>query len=685
VGGRDLGGEQHEVVAAGEAGEAADDGEGVQGDVGVGLGEDRDGLAEGGAALLEAGHAAVEEGVGGLAAAMGLTGFAVGELPVVGVAAELVADARPDLAGEGGAGGGHGPGGGGLLGGAPDLGDAGDAAAAGVAGAALGVRGPEAAEAGGEDRGEDRGEGEAAAGAGAAAIEGSHHRGHRREAQLGVGLEAALQDGEQPAGDAGAAGWRPQLSEGDRLGDLGDGLAGEGELGVEALVERGAEAELIGGGAGDAAADELLGRHVSRGADDLLALGVAQVAGVAGVGAVGGVAVAALGGTAGEAEAEVEHAHAAVVAEHRVARLEVAMHEAGGVGRREAARGLHEHLDDLAPGAGLVLEPGLQGDAADQLHGDEDVAVVGADLVDDGDVGVGDAGHRLGLAEQAGVGAGGPGPARCAQELDGDPAVELGVDGGVHDAHRADAEALQQGEATDAVTGGQEVALAWRPGAGAVGLGAAARGDDRDGPRHRGPRAAGDRPADLGAHAEQVGLVEAVAGDVGPQLGLAIEGQRAGEVREQLVPQLARQRLEGAGVGGRPAQPQTRATDPPLRGERQGPLARVSAAQRPDGGDVAGLGQGGEQFGEPLRREEGAVAVQHAGAGVAVAHQLGDEEADPDRVAVDRVGAAGAGGGADEALGGVRRVLVREQARGQIDPVQIEVCQVGLAARGALS
>jgi hypothetical protein len=303
--------------------------------------------------------------------------------------------------------------------------------------------------------------------------------------------------------------------------------------------------------------------------------------------------------------------------------------------------------------------------------------------VDDDDVGVGRRGPSPGPRAAAGARPPARGPP-CAQDLDGDLAVELVVVGGVDDAHRAGAEALRIVKRPTR-TGGQEVALAGRPGAGAAGLGAGARGDDRDGPRHGGPRAAGDRAADLGAHAEQVGLVEAVAGDVGPQLGLAIEGERASEVREQLVPQRARQRLEGAGVGGRPAQPQTRATDPPLRGERQGPLARASAAQRPDGGEVAGLDEGGEQFGEPLRREHGAVAVQHAGAGVAVAHQLGDEEADPDRVAVDRVGAAGAGGGADEALGGVRRVLVREQARGEIDSVQVEVCQVGLAARGALS
>jgi hypothetical protein len=128
-------------------------------------------------------------------------------------------------------------------------------------------------------------------------------------------------------------------------------------------------------------------------------------------------------------------------------RLEVAVDQADLVGGGEARGGLAEHLEDLAPGPGLLLEPCPEGQAVDKLHGDVDLAVVGADLVDADDVGVGQAGHGLGLAQEAGGGVGVG--AVAVQELDGDLALELLVVGGVDDPSAAAAELADDGEAAD--------------------------------------------------------------------------------------------------------------------------------------------------------------------------------------------------------------------------------------------
>lgn len=83
-----------------------------------------------------------------------------------------------------------------------------------------------------------------------------------------------------------------------------------------------------------------------------------------------------------------------------------------------------------------LLEVGVQRGPVDQLHREEHAPVVDADVVDGDDVGVAQTRHRLRLAQQA-----------CrarlvvvrrtiVHELQGDCAVELGIVGAVHDAHR---------------------------------------------------------------------------------------------------------------------------------------------------------------------------------------------------------------------------------------------------------
>ncbi len=663
-GGREVGLEGDEVGAAGERRELGGDLEGVEGDVGVA--EHGDGLAEGGLALGEAGHAAVEEGAGVLAALVGLAGVAVGGLPGGGVGVEVGGDAGPDVLGEGVAGGGEGLFGAGARVLAPQAGDLEGAAAAAVLLGGLGAGDPEAAEAG--EGGEAGGEGDAAAGAVAAgAVEGLEERVHRREALGGFGAEAALDDGEEPRGDADVARRGAHLAAGDRGGDLVDRVAGERELVEQGLVEGRAEAELVGGGADVVGPVVLLRGHVGRGPDDVAAAGDADVG--AGLGGWFGEVVGGLG----VAEAEVEDADAAVVADHRVARLEVAVDEAGGVRGGQAAAGLDEHGDDVEPAAGALLEPGLQGVAADELHGDEHVAVVGADVVDDGDVGVGDAGHGLGLAEQAGLGSHGAAAGAGAQELDGDAAVELGVVGGVDDAHCAVAELLQEGEAADAVAGGEEVALGRGPavaadagGRGAVEhVGGAGLGEADD------LLAVDDRVADPVAAAGQAGGVEAVEADVDLQFRFAVDGDRAGEVVEEGVPGGDGQGLAGGGAGVGGAAAPAGAAEQALGVDGRRAVELAAATDAAEEGDRGRVGEGGEEVGDPFGGEEGPLRIAVADHAGADADHAGDEE---HGVEAALVAAAGLDGGADDQRLGVEAlVLEREQARGQVDAVQIEI------------
>jgi hypothetical protein len=226
---------------------------------------------------------------------------------------------------------------------------------------------------------------------------------------------------------------------------------GNGRSAVEALVQADAEAELVGErGAGGAA--ELLGGAVGGGAGEGAGAGEAGVEVDEHAGAQGlavwrrDVGVAVLR----EGEAEVDDADAAVVVDEHVVGLEVAVDEAVLVGGGEALAGLAEHGEDLAPGPGFEVQPDRERDALDELHGDEDVVLVGADVVDRDDVGVREAGHRLGLAQEASAGDVLALAAEVrVEQLDGDLAVELGVPRGVDDAHAAGADQAQDVEPPD--------------------------------------------------------------------------------------------------------------------------------------------------------------------------------------------------------------------------------------------
>jgi hypothetical protein len=164
------------------------------------------------------------------------------------------------------------------------------------------------------------------------------------------------------------------------------------------------------------------------------------------------------GGGAGDAEVEDAGAEdAGLAGDEDVVGFEVAVDEAGAVGGGEALAGLAVDGDDGGPVAGVVAGPGGEGGSGDVLHREEDAALPDGDVVDGDDVGVGEAGDRAGLAEQAGAGLVGAAAAQRAQELDGDAAVELGVVAEVDLAHAADAEQLEHDEATDLVAAAELV------------------------------------------------------------------------------------------------------------------------------------------------------------------------------------------------------------------------------------
>ena len=136
----------------------------------------------------------------------------------------------------------------------------------------------------------------------------------------------------------------------------------------------------------DVLADDLLGRHVARRAHHHARAGQPVVGTERGV-------------RFGPRQAEVEQLHAVRGQEH-VGGLQVAMHDAARVQRRE--RGEHAEADRhrLGHAERATLQPLGQRFAIEQLHGDEQPAVVLADLVDLADVRVVHAGRRAGLAPE---------------------------------------------------------------------------------------------------------------------------------------------------------------------------------------------------------------------------------------------------------------------------------------------
>jgi hypothetical protein len=217
---------------------------------------------------------------------------------------------------------------------------------------------------------------------------------------------------------------------------------------IDRLEERDAEAELIRGFR-DLTARVLLRSHVrgrpgsTRGADRILErLDHASRRARPGVARLRGRVVGMLAAR----EAEVGDHHATVGRDEHVVRLEVAMHEPFGVRRCEPASGVREHVEDLFQRAWSIAQPRAERHAVDELHRDEHLATERAHVVHRHDVGVGELGHRLGLAQQAARSRGRHHVAvRVALEhLERDTAIELWIVGRVHDPHAARAHAIEQ-------------------------------------------------------------------------------------------------------------------------------------------------------------------------------------------------------------------------------------------------
>nr|WP_293247361.1 hypothetical protein [Nannocystis sp.] len=125
--------------------------------------------------------------------------------------------------------------------------------------------------------------------------------------------------------------------------------------------------------------------------------------------------------------------------------MEVEVDEAGVMGRREAAAGLEEDVEDRRGGAWLA-EPDPEVAALDVFHDHEDLVREHADLVHGDDGGVAETGEGPALAQDLAQ----PAVAAGVQDLEGDLAVEVRVVGEKDRAHAAAAERAQHGEAAKA-------------------------------------------------------------------------------------------------------------------------------------------------------------------------------------------------------------------------------------------
>jgi hypothetical protein len=216
-------------------------------------------------------------------------------------------------------------------------------------------------------------------------------RGHRRRARGGVLGRSALGQPQQPRGDR----------------------RGQRRLAPQHRPQRGAQAEDVGARVHRLAA-EPLGRHVPAGPD------------------------------------EAGHLHHPA-RDQDVPGRDVAVDDAGGMGRRQAAGGrghdVHHLADRTRPRAPLGERQPVQ-----QLHGQVGLALVVADVVDPHDVGVPQPGHLARLGQRpvhTPVAAGAVG-----QELQGDLATEDGVVGRVDHAHAraARGQASEHDVASDVVS-----------------------------------------------------------------------------------------------------------------------------------------------------------------------------------------------------------------------------------------
>ena len=162
------------------------------------------------------------------------------------------------------------------------------------------------------------------------------------------------------------------------------------------------------------------------------------------------VGVRLVGDRGSSGETEVEHARPAIIADHDVGGLEIAVDDAGIVCGREAAARADEHLHDIGHRSFADVEPLLDVVTFDELHRDVDPIIEHAGVIHGDHIGMREPRERLGLSQQPGARFGVLALAVAnADELERDAAVELRVVRFVYDPHAAHSELVHDDVAPD--------------------------------------------------------------------------------------------------------------------------------------------------------------------------------------------------------------------------------------------
>ena len=141
-------------------------------------------------------------------------------------------------------------------------------------------------------------------------------------------------------------------------------------------------------------------------------------------------------------QAEIENLGQPAAGDEHIGRLDVAMNDAFGVGYIESVRNLNAEIEDALERQRLAMDVVAQRFAVDELHGDERLVILFADVVNGADAGVIESGtgvrfaakalQRLGILQHV-----------LGKEFQRDGALEPGVHGLVDHTHAAGAEFFQ--------------------------------------------------------------------------------------------------------------------------------------------------------------------------------------------------------------------------------------------------
>ncbi len=311
-------------------------------------------------------------------------------------------------------------------------------------------------------------------------------RGRDGDAPRGVaeGADGGMGGG-SGGGVRGGVAYRGEADGGEGLLEFGGGLEALGGIGLHAAADDGIDAGVEvegGGGEGEVALGGGTGEHFEEDAAEGIEVG-AVVEDDAGLpefwGGVfwgshgGGGGGGAGGGVAELGEAEVGEFESTVLGDEEVSGFDIAVDDAVLVSEVEGVADLGEEFEGEGGGEFAAGDELVDGGTVDEFH--DEVAVAGGDVevVDDGDVGMGEAGHGLGLGAEAldgfAVAGGGRG-----EDFEGDGAIEGFLEAGVDGAHAAGGN-----EALDLVGGEHGGEFFWaggQKGAGGWGGGGSGRG-----------------------------------------------------------------------------------------------------------------------------------------------------------------------------------------------------------------